>query len=211
VHPFADLSAYLDDALAPTRRDEIAAHVARCSLCASRLAELGATARLIAALPLPAPSRSLVPRVGVPVWLAPLRTITTLASGVAALLFVASTLIASAPTAERTAAGAPGAVPAPNASARYAPDTTGFAVSSPSLDSAKIATAAGATAAPERNAAAPSAPQDARADEVAEAERQRQSEPISQRALTLSPLVWLALAVALAVVAILLQRRLRPA
>jgi len=99
VHPFGDLSAYLDGALSPETRASVQAHLDACALCRRRLAELRGTARLIAALPAPVPSRSLVPRVSVPVWLAPLRTFSTFASGAALFLFLASAVVSSFPRA----------------------------------------------------------------------------------------------------------------
>jgi len=74
-HVRAQLSAYLDAALGPADRDAVEAHLASCTDCRARLAELRGTAALIGALPDLAPSRRLVPRVApVPVWLAPLST-----------------------------------------------------------------------------------------------------------------------------------------
>src|SRR5436190_13353395 len=93
-HPRAQLSAYLDDALSATERSAVAAHLDVCADCRARLAELRATASLIRALPDLVPSRRLTPRASAqPAWLAPLRTLTTLASGVSAFLFIASALL----------------------------------------------------------------------------------------------------------------------
>lgn len=116
MHPFGDLSAYLDGALSPEASASVQAHLDTCALCRTRLAELRGTARLIAALPMPVPSRSLVPRVSVPFWLAPLRTFSTFASGAAIFLFLASAVLSSFPRAVGTSAGsAPAAgAPAPN-------------------------------------------------------------------------------------------------
>lgn len=97
MHPFGDLSAYLDNALSSEARASVQAHLDTCALCRTRLAELRGTARLIAALPMPVPSRSLVPRVSVPFWLAPLRTFSTFATGAAIFLFIASAVIAFFP------------------------------------------------------------------------------------------------------------------
>jgi len=85
VHPFVELSAYIDDALETAAKAAVETHVGGCPVCRAHLAELRDTARLIAALPAPVPSRSLVPRVSVPLWLAPTRTLATLASGAALL------------------------------------------------------------------------------------------------------------------------------
>lgn len=111
MHPFDDLSAYLDNALSSEARASVQAHLDTCALCRTRLAELRGTARLIAALPMPVPSRSLVPHVSVPFWMAPLRTFSTFASAAAIFVFVASAVISSFPRMTSTA-GAPAAAPA---------------------------------------------------------------------------------------------------
>jgi anti-sigma factor RsiW len=116
VHPFGDLSAYLDGALSPEARASVQAHLDTCALCRTRLAELRGTARLIAGLPTPVPSRSLVPRVSVSPWMAPLRTFSTFASAAAIFVFLASAVISSFP--RLTSAGsATVAAPAPAATA----------------------------------------------------------------------------------------------
>ena len=113
MHPFADLSAYLDGALPPDARASVQAHLDTCALCRTRLAELRGTARLIASLPSPVPSRSLVPRVAAHVWMVVLRRFSTVASAAAILLFVVSAAMRSFPLA--TSSGVPAAAPAPNA------------------------------------------------------------------------------------------------
>ncbi|MBA3375228.1 MAG: zf-HC2 domain-containing protein, partial [Actinobacteria bacterium] len=60
-HVRDDLSAYLDGALASAERAVVDAHLAGCATCRGAAAELRLTARLIAAVPLPLPSRRLVP------------------------------------------------------------------------------------------------------------------------------------------------------
>src|SRR6266851_4897429 len=95
-HVRAQLSAYLDGALGDAERTAVEGHLAACPDCRARLGELRATASLIRALPDPVPSRRLVPRVGrPPVWVAPLRTLTTLASGLSVFLFLATALLAN--------------------------------------------------------------------------------------------------------------------
>src|SRR5712691_8083641 len=95
-HPLAQLSAYLDGALAPADRGAVDTHLDTCSACRARLAELRATASLIGSLPELAPTRRLVPRVApAPVWLAPLRTMTTVASGLSVFVFLATALLAN--------------------------------------------------------------------------------------------------------------------
>jgi anti-sigma factor RsiW len=225
-HPRAQLSAYLDDALSAVERSAVAAHLDACGECRARLAELRATASLIRGLPDLSPSRRLVPRVAsVPAWLAPLRTLTTMASGVSAFLFIASALLANvgmlatstgaaqpaaapavggAGTSERsTTSGAPGVTPAPPA----------FAASGPSADAASKAAA---SPTPSRDTSlqfntATAAPQDAgaRADDAQRAQA-GQGVPRAPQ-LGPSPWLWLALALTLGAIAIALQRRLRSA
>jgi anti-sigma factor RsiW len=90
-HPELDLSAYVDDALAPAERAAVQAHVDGCARCSAHVAELRATSRLIAALPVLAPRRSLVPRLDrAPVWLRPVRLLGTIGTGAFAFLFLAS-------------------------------------------------------------------------------------------------------------------------
>jgi len=114
VHPFVELSAYIDDALDSSAKAAVGTHLGSCAVCRTRLAELRDTARLIAALPAPVPSRSLVPRVSAPFWLAPMRTLATLASGAALFLFVASAVMSALPLGTGGGAAAPALAPAPN-------------------------------------------------------------------------------------------------
>jgi len=137
VHPFGDLSAYMDEALSSEARASVQAHLDTCALCRTRLAELRGTARLIAALPMPVPSRSLVPRVSVPLWLAPLRTFSTFATGAAIFLFLASAVIASFPRMQSAGTAAAPAAARPAASgagdtALQPPSSLNFAAPSPS-------------------------------------------------------------------------------
>src|SRR5512133_925478 len=117
-HVRAQLSAYLDAALSAADRGAVEAHLASCADCRARLAELRGTASLIGSLPDPVPTRRLVPRLApVPVWLAPLRTLTTLASGISVFLFIASALLANIGSLSSGAItpslNAPAAAPAP--------------------------------------------------------------------------------------------------
>ncbi|MDE3192623.1 MAG: zf-HC2 domain-containing protein, partial [Chloroflexota bacterium] len=82
VHVDSDLSAYLDGELAPAERAPVDAHLASCARCRQRLGELRATAALIAALPTPSPSHSLVPVVAQRwSWLRPVRALSAIATG----------------------------------------------------------------------------------------------------------------------------------
>jgi hypothetical protein len=218
VHPFGDLSAYLDEALSSEARASVQAHLDTCARCRTRLAELRGTARLIAALPMPVPSRSLVPHVSVPVWLAPLRTFATFASGAAMFLFLASAVIAyfpraqsastvGAPAASQPAAyGAGGAATAPQSSQALtssAPNSP-LAVTSDRADARPSATPSGAAKEVGRQiSAGPSSL--AATDQSTRAIR---SEP-APFAFLLSPLLWLVLAIAFAGVSFIVGRRLR--
>src|SRR3989441_13172000 len=113
MHPLEDLSAYLDGELDGGRRGAVESHLAACDSCRPRLAQLRATARLIAALPSPVPAHSLVPRVAVPIWLAPLRTLATIGSGAALFLFVASALTTSVTQTSSGGGAAPARAPQP--------------------------------------------------------------------------------------------------
>ncbi len=115
-HPHADLSAYVDRALPAAEHVAVEAHVRACAACQARVADLRAVAALVRALPDPVPARRLVPRLAGPRWLAPMRTLASIASGISAFFFVASVIVASAPTSATTAAA-----PAPQAGRAQAP------------------------------------------------------------------------------------------
>jgi hypothetical protein len=230
VHPFGDLSAYLDGALSSEARAAVQAHLDTCALCRTRLAELRGTARLIAALPMPVPSRSLVPRVSVPFWLAPLRTFSTFASGAAIFLFLALAVISYFPRAQSASTGAAPAAAAPAASqpGAFGPGgPSGGAQSSPGL-SVSFTTSPVVTSDDDRTRALQSATPSDAAKEAAG--RQDQSSPSSNAvaadqptrvsyaapesspfAILLSPWVWLILAIAFGALSFVVGRRLRSA
>ena len=234
-HPHAELSAYIDGALAPAAQAAVRGHLDTCALCRAHVAELRATVALVHALPDPVPSRRLVPRlVAAPAWLAPLRTLMTLASGAAVFLFIASSLVTNinflassgaATTANEAsrdavakqqapaAAGAPAAtgVPAPTASpfAAFAVSPTASPVPAASqlLDSARGA----ATDDPQKRAdqatAGPSGAPGPVAANAQDNARLTNAEP--QRSPLVNPLLWLTLALISGAIAIALHRRLR--
>jgi hypothetical protein len=229
-HPHAELSAYIDRALAPAAQAAVAEHVAACAVCRAHVAELRGTVALLHGLPDPVPSRRLVPRLAGPAWLAPLRTVMTLASGTAVFLFIASSLVSN--ITFLASSGAPTAVSAEAARDR-ATSAQGAAVaqsSSPSLPAPAVSSNAafavsGPTASPLPDAArsiggAPT-PDDAakRLDQATavpaapgaaipqESGRLASSEP--QRSPLLNPWLWLTLAFLCGAIAIVLQRRLR--
>ena len=243
MHPLEDLSAYLDGELDGGRRAAVESHLAACDSCRTRLAQLRATARLIAALPLPVPARSLVPRVAVPIWLAPLRTLATIGSGAALFLFIASALTTSftqtssggaaapalAPQPEQVqsdrargiasagpsgAAGAAGpagpsgptGVPAPAFGVPTGVPAPAFGVAASVSPPQKSATEADRSA-----AGTPTPTPVVRADTGTTAPTAVALGAPERAPTTPSPLVWLALAIALAVLALVLHRRLRSA
>ena len=231
-HPHAELSAYIDGALAPAAQAAVRGHVDTCALCSAHVAQLRATVALVRALPDPVPSRRLVPRLTTaPAWLAPLRTLMTLASGAAVFLFIASSLVTninflassgaatSASEASRdaiakqqapAAAGAPAAtgVPAPATSPNAAFAVTPTAPSaSPAVDTAR----GSATNDPQKRAdqatAGPSGGAAAVAANAEDNARLANAEP--QRSPLVNPLLWLALALISGAIALALHRRLR--
>jgi len=96
MHVLADLSAYLDEELAPAERARVSTHLEACGRCAASLAELRATATLISALPSAQPSRSLVPAL-TPRWnwLRPMRSLSAVASGAFLMVFLVSAVAQS--------------------------------------------------------------------------------------------------------------------
>jgi hypothetical protein len=195
----------------------VAEHVAACAACRAHVAELRGTVSLLRALPDPVPSRRLVPRLAGPAWLAPLRTVMTLASGTAVFLFIASSLAsnitflasgsAAAPAA-RDASGetttnfqAQGPTPSQAGAvnersvAASAPSPSAAALSSPGVDDASKRSV--------QSTAEPAAPGAGAPQEVA---RSGSSEPA--RSPLLSPWLWLSLALLTGAIAIALQRRL---
>lgn len=206
-HPHALLSALLDDELAPVERSAVEGHLAGCADCRARLESLRATAALIRALPDPLPSRRLVPRLGAPpAWLAPLRTLSTIASGVSVFLFIASALLANVNTMARTTSGAAAAPAASAAAERGTAAPFGNAPTDQRLADAASKAVSPTPAAPAAQVPAPSA-QTARSDServvLREPARPAPATPLS------SPWPWLALALLTGALAIALQRRLR--
>ena len=221
MHPFADLSAYLDEALSPEARASVQAHLDTCALCRTRLAELRGTARLIAGLPMPVPSRSLVPRVSIPIWVAPLRTFSTFASGAAILVFLASAALSSFPrmtSAGSAAAPAPNTLSAPQASAGAAaasstlrpqdfnPAAAPSPAPAPNTDQVRVPTAQTGAAKERVDTSSPSVAYDA----ATRTTRTYQAEP-AQPAFAVSPWLWLVLGIAFGALSLILGRRLRSA
>lgn len=235
-HPHAELSAYIDDALAPADRAGLDGHLDACAACRGHVAQLRATAAFVRGLPDPVPSRSLVPRIGVPAWLAPLRTLMTLASGTAVFLFIASALVtnitflAGAPaamgTSTREASGgaATSAQQPPlsatnkaleDSSASRVPAPAGspgaeFRVDSPSAKPSAEAALGQAGTAPDEVRrdvqATPAAPAPALGYAT---DTQRTALSHVQPSPLVNPWLWLAVAISCAVIALALHRRLR--
>lgn len=227
MHPFGDLSAYLDGALSSEDRTSVQAHLDTCGLCRTRLAELRGTARLIAALPMPVPSRSLVSRVSVPVWLAPLRTFSTFASGAAIFLFLASAVLSSFPRAVGTSAGpaaAPGAntVSAPQASTGAAADSASGAPSEFKATAPRPAPSPASSLERSTQGRSPTPPDASlavgRQDAAASPSTALAADGRTQAArdepgffVLLSPWLWLVLGLLFAALSLILGRRLRSA
>jgi anti-sigma factor RsiW len=234
VHPFGDLSAYLDGALSPEARASVQAHLDTCALCRTRLAELRGTARLIAALPMPVPSRSLVPRVSAPVWMVALRRFSTVASAAAIFLFVVSAAMSSFPRTQ-SAGTAPAAAPAPTAAldAARSGGTSGSAAPQSADDRQKYAAPTSASASPgaafnvvPSPTPAPAAERTTTSDATGRqdvgsaapsasigdfAVASRISSGTEQPPVNPFPWLWLVLGIAFAAVSFILGRRLRSA
>jgi anti-sigma factor RsiW len=229
LHPRADLSAYIDDALDPAAQAAVAGHLAACALCRAHVAQLRATAAFVRALPDPVPSRRLVPRLAPVPWLAPLRTLMTLASGAAVFLFIASALLANmtflATTTSPTSLGAGRAASAPEPAAaqpvptssatpaRVPATSPNFAfgpTASPLPDtvrsSAGVQTLDSAQKRADQPTAAPSGTAGAIALQGAERSLWLSA---TERSPLLNPWLWLALAILCGAIAIALHRRLR--
>lgn len=210
-HVRDDLSAYLDGALEPAERALVQAHLDGCPACRAAAAELAAAARVIAALPPPAPSRRLVPSLAPRfAWLRPARSLSAVLSGVFILVFMASATLDTgwrmgggktggpATTAAQPARelGVPGPVAQPTDSAgRSQP-----AVATPPRGAAQEAVRSPGFAAPAASGAA-------RADTAPAADPRRASpEPLR---IGPSPWLWLGLAVLSGMLALVAHRRLR--
>jgi anti-sigma factor RsiW len=222
VHPFGDLSAYLDGALSSEAQASVQAHLDTCALCRTRLAELRGTARLIAALPMPVPSRSLVPRVSVPLWLAPLRTFSTFASGAAIFLFLALGVVSVFPRAQSAGTAAAPAAAQPGAFGAGGP----AASPQSSLDLKQSAPSDQLVVSSDRSAARASATPDAakeigRVDQSStssnnvtadQSTRQSAAAPApSPFVILLSPWLWLVVAIGFGALSFVVGRRLRSA
>jgi hypothetical protein len=215
-HVRADLSAYLDGALAAARRSEVDAHLATCPSCRASLAELRSTALLIGALPAALPSRNLVPALAPRMnWLRPLRSFSAVAAGMFVLAFMASATLdtgfrmggGGAPT---SAAGGAAAQPASAPRSEFAGPPPAAGSPGPQLTDAQRALQA---------TAAPKAAGEAATDSAASPQREVgvAGAPGTQEALDApdplrlgpSPWFWLALAALSALLALFTHRRLR--
>ncbi|HUG56023.1 MAG TPA: zf-HC2 domain-containing protein [Candidatus Limnocylindrales bacterium] len=222
-HLDLELSAYLDGALHGAERAAVEAHVRACGPCAGRLAELGATARLIAALPSPRPSRSLVPRLERGWnWLRPLRSLSAVASGTFLFLFLASAVLESGSglggggTGSLLRATSPDSQPV-GAPAPAAPGSEA-ATASPPGDSALGAGAASPTprSATFSTAPPPTATTDDAGQQEDAAAGATEAPPVAaprpaevERPSLGPPPLWLALGIAAGAIAYAVHRRLR--
>ncbi|HEV8229428.1 MAG TPA: zf-HC2 domain-containing protein [Candidatus Limnocylindria bacterium] len=231
-HPLAELSAYIDGALDPAAYAAVDGHLSTCGECRMRAAQLRGTASLIGALSDPVPTRRLVPRLTPPAWLAPMRTLATLASGAAVFMFLASALLANVGTLATSPAAATALDPANRERAAQAPaPQAGAATALPSGAPAPTASSNApfglvspqpvirGTAPVTDAAASPSEAAQKRSDTsstatppaaaVAEQSAARAASVGPQRPEPPSPWVWLALAVISGAIAFASHRRLR--
>jgi anti-sigma factor RsiW len=225
MHVDTDLSAYLDEELAPAERARVESHLDACARCRARLGELRATAALIAALPSARPGRSLVPRVSERYnWLRPLRSLSTFATGAFLFAFVLTAVgrsgsglggggtampFGAAPAApaataaaapQRATIGTPQAIPAAGAPGEVARART----PSPAPFAFQTTPQAGQRA----DAASPAAPP--RADALGSPPADTHlREPRREPPPFTDPLMWLGFAVIAAVIAIGAHWRLR--
>lgn len=217
-HVRDDLSAYLDGALSTAERALVQGHLDGCAACRAAFAELRATARVIAVLPLPAPSRRLVPSLAPRfAWLRPLRSLSAVLSGVLILVFMASATLdtgwrmgggRAARTTGLATQNAPAAAPAgqatPVAGATGAARAPVIVAPSPGATTSSAERAAEA-----QRTASPGARQDglrgAPAGDAAEAGRAA-TEPLR---VGPSPWLWLGLALLCGALALAAHRRLR--
>lgn len=222
MHVSADLSAYLDQELAPAERARVSAHLEGCGRCAAQLADLRATATLMSALPVRRPSRPLVPSLTARWnWLRPIRSLSTVASGAFVMLFLITAVAQSgsdlgggpATPFSRTPTGPAAAQPA---AAPTTADARGAAVEELKLATASpvpaAAPGAAATAAPETQGSAPQVGREAQATAGAEDAAARvDTETFRTSAGSApppSPLIWLGFALIAAIVAFTAHRRL---
>jgi anti-sigma factor RsiW len=229
-HVTADLSAYLDEELAPAERALVSAHLEGCGRCSAQLADLRATATLMAALPSAKPSRSLVPSL-TPKWnwLRPMRSLSAVTSGAFLMVFLVAAVAQSGSDlgggpASPFSRGAPAAAQpgsAPTAAADAGAATAELKVATTESPAPAAAPAALAST------AAPAAVQEERAGEGTPstafgttggtAEDTAAREELSERTRTglalepPSPLIWLGLSLVAAALAFAAHWRLRAA
>lgn len=209
-HVRDDLSAYLDGALSPAGRALVQGHLDGCAACRAAAAELAATARLISALPLPAPSRRLIPTLAPGfAWLRPTRSLSAVLSGVFILVFMAS---ATLDTGWRMGGGRAGTGGPATTAAQ--PARQGAPAGQPTDNAGRLAPAVAASpnaaaqeAARSPGFAGPAASAGARVDSAPAADTARASaEPLR---IGPSPWLWLALALLSGMLAFAAHRRLR--
>ena len=230
-HPHAELSAYIDGALTPTAQAAVEEHLVTCALCRTHLAELRATVSLMHALPDPVPSRRLVPRLtGAPAWLAPLRTLMSLATGAAVFLFIASAVLTNITFLASSGAPALSAPEVARDSAKNASEPQPTATGTPAVRAPAAAAspsqafgpAFGSIASPTPSGGATlpdnaqqrldqstASPSGALGAAAAPQDAGRVASSAPQRPQVLNPWLWLGLAIISGAIAFALHRRLR--
>jgi hypothetical protein len=241
VHVDPDLSAYLDDELVPADRERVETHLTACDRCSRRLAELRATASLMATLPYARASRSLVPVVSARwTWLRPVRSFSMFASGAFVFIFLLTAVArtgtglsgsgapaAAQPAVARSLGIGAGSAPQPTAAelggtaapapAAQAPAPTPapatFGAFAPAQDQTRstAATAAPSALTDAQKRVDLASPTVAIAPQSSQEGVLRVSGGPKQGYLLLEPLLWILLAIVAAVIAILAHLRLRAA
>lgn len=221
-HVRDDLSAYLDGALPPAERAVVQAHLDACPACRAAHAELRATARVIAAMPLLKPARRLVPALGPRfAWLRPMRSLSAVLAGAFLFVFMAS---ATLDTGWRMGGGrtsGPGVGTAAQPAGQDARARATFppsGLTQPAATDTRGRIAPAAAPSPERalreaarpgvlTSPAPTGGQGERTDSALGAEAPRAApEPLR---IGPTPWLWLGLAVLSGILALVAHRRLR--
>jgi len=190
-------------------RDDLSAYLDGCAACRAAAAELTATARVIAAMPLPAPSRRLVPSVAPRfAWLRPMRSLSAVVSGVFILVFMASATLDTGWRMGGGRAGTGGAATTAAQPARQGAPAGQATDSAGRLAPAVLTSPNAATqeAARSPGFAGPAATAGARADSAPAADSARSPEPLR---IGPSPWLWLGLALLSGMLAFAAHRRLR--
>lgn len=211
MHVSSDLSAYIDQELAPAEQARVSAHLEGCGRCAERLADLRATATLMAALPALRPSRSLVPSLAPRWnWLRPMRSFSAVTSGAFLMVFLIASVAQSGSNLGGGGALTPfGGAPAAAPAAATAGDATLQAPAGPFSATATAATAEDSQGAEAERAVGTTGEEGAAELRVEQRDQDLRATSIGPEPPT--PLIWLGLSLIAAVLGLAAHWRLRAA